>query len=381
MDKTKAASILSDLISFKTISTTPNLNIIDYLEHLHKPLGFDCVRIFEPKTKDRANLLCRIGPDTPGGLMLSGHTDVVPVKGQNWASDPFCLTKEGDRFVGRGAADMKGFIAATCCALESIDFKRLKKPLSLLWTYDEETGAHGSLVAAKELKKHFEFLPEAAIIGEPTSFNILRKHAGHVTVKISVKGKGAHSSDPASGISSIKALNEVLQGIFALESELKNELIEDEHFKRPFVTMNVGRIEGGSAVNIIPDEAFAEVGFRPLPSTSVEEIMDRIRGAAVYYCKTKGAEITIHKEHSVLALSTMPNTHLESILLPHASVNNQVAAAFATDAGNLNNIGIQCLIFGPGSIDVAHQANEWILQKDIEDAVHKITQVVQSYLF
>lgn len=381
MDHTSTVSILQNLISFKTISGQSNLLMLDYLEHWAKRFGFRCTRIFEKATPDRANLLCEIGPSAPGGLMLSGHTDVVPVAGQKWSSDPFCLKEESDRFIGRGTADMKGFIAATCFALQNLDLKRLKRPLSLLWTYDEETGAHGASLAARKLIKHMAILPEAAIIGEPTSFKILRKHAGHVTVKISVKGKGAHSSDPSLGISAIKALSEILHGIFMLETELRNELIADEHFKRPFVTMNVGVIEGGSAVNIIPDEASAIIGFRPLPQTSIEALMARIRGTAQHYCKTPGAVITVNQELVVPAMVTKANTRLEQTLLPLAKPDAQVAAAFATDAGHLNKLGIECLIFGPGSIDVAHQANEWILKSDLDDGVSKISRVIEEYLF
>jgi len=373
--------ILADLIAFKTVSSTNNLDLIEYLEGIFKPAGFSTLRIYGPESKTRANLLCQIGPETAGGLMLSGHTDVVPTAGQNWHSDPFCLKEEGDRFIGRGTADMKSFIAATCLAVKKVDLRRLKRPLSLLWTYDEEIGALGSRVAANELSSHFKYLPEAAIVGEPTSFNVYCKHAGHVTLNLSVRGKGAHSSDPSLGISAIKALVQVLQGIYELEDQLKQETIDDPHFLRPFVTINVGQVEGGSAVNIVPDRAKAVVGFRPLPGTDIKEILKRIHEVIKTHCHTPGACFELSEPQILPAMLTRTDTRLSRILLPLAKTSDQGAAQFGTDAGNLNEIGIESLIFGPGSIDVAHQANEWILKSDVDQAVQKISRVIADYLF
>lgn len=372
--------ILRDLIAFKTVSGTNNLALIDYLKHFFEDLGFSCERLYASEGNKRANLLCQIGPQVPGGLMLSGHTDVVPTDGQQWLSDPWDLKDAGDRFIGRGTADMKGFIASTCVALRLLNLTKLKKPLTLLWTYDEEIGALGSKAAAKELANYCKYLPESVLIGEPTSFNIYSKHAGHVTLSISARGKGAHSSDPALGISAIKALVSVLQGIFALEAELRAEIIDDPHFKRPFVTLNVGQIEGGTAVNIIPDQAKALIGFRPLPQTPVPRLLERIE-RIVREHQTPGVSFEISQPQILPAMVTAPGTRLENILLPLAASRTRGAAAFATDAGNLNELGIQCLIFGPGSIDVAHQANEWIAKSDVEQAIEKIAHIVQAYLY
>lgn len=370
---------LSDLVSFKTISTTPNAHIIKYLTDIFSQLGFETLTIPHPEDPNRANLLCRIGPEAPGGLMLSGHTDVVPTAGQDWRSDPFTLVEKDGRFFGRGTTDMKGFIAATYVALGELDLKRLKKPLSLLWTYDEEIGCRGSFVAAPLLRNSFTYLPEAALIGEPTDFQVLRMHSGHVSLHIHAKGKGAHSSDPSLGISAIKALNQVLNGIFALEKELAEETSLAEFFERPFVTLNVGEIKGGSAVNIIPDEASAFIGFRPLPDTSIEAIMERISARAHSSCTTTGAKIHVELDHCSPAMITEPNTKLEKILDKYRQPSTQVSAAFSTDAGNLNHHGIPSLIFGPGNINIAHQANEWIELSALQQAVSKLKGIINDY--
>lgn len=379
MPASNVALILKDLIAFKSISKQSNADIIDYLEHFLRPLGFDMVRIKSIDVPDRFNLLCQIGPAEPAGLMLSGHTDVVPVDGQNWLSDPFCLSEKDGRLIGRGTADMKGFIASTLCALKTISFDRLKQPLTLLWTYDEEVGCFGSQQAAPLLKEHLNYLPEAALIGEPTDFNILRMHAGHVTVRVHAKGKGAHSSDPTLGISAIKAINSALNGLFALEEELKQEISLAQYFKRPYVMLNVGEIHGGTAVNIVPDEASLVIGFRPLPDTSVEVTFDRIREAISQRLSEPKAKLTATIERSSPPMITKEGGRLEQILRPLAKSEANGAAQYSTDGGNLSQVGIECLVFGPGTIDVAHQANEWILQDDLEKAVDKIRTILHQW--
>jgi acetylornithine deacetylase len=372
-------TILRDLVSFKSISNQQNLDVIDYLEHLLRPIGFDIVRIMSPDLPKRANLLCKIGPDTDYGLMLSGHLDVVPVLGQNWDSDPFCLTEKENKLIARGAADMKGFIAAACLALSEMKLHGLKKPLTLLWTYDEEVGCLGSAQAAPLLKTYLTHLPSAAIIGEPTNFNILRMHAGHVTVKIHVKGRGAHSSDPDRGISAIKAMHQILHGLFALEEKLKSEISLPEYFERPFVIMNVGEIHGGSAVNIVPDETFINLGFRPLPDTSIDVMFERIVSTCQRSLSIDGASFHASIEKCSPPMITQKNSTLEQALLPFARKTSTCAAQYATDGGNLSQAGIECLVFGPGTIDVAHKANEWIDKGDLKDAAKKLSHIIKQW--
>jgi acetylornithine deacetylase len=371
---------LQDLIAFKSISGSPNTPIIDYLEAWALKLGFRCERIEHPHDPHRANLLCWIGPPQEGGLMLSAHTDVVPVSGQCWESDPFILYEKNDKLYGRGTADMKGFIAAVCCALSSFDFKRLAKPLSILFTYDEEIGCKGSALCAPLLRTILPSMPEAALIGEPTDFAIIRMHAGHLTLKISAKGKGAHSSDPALGVSAIKALHKVMSGLFKLEEDLKNEVSLAEFFARPYVTLNVGIINGGSAVNIIPDEASILIGIRPLPDSSIQKIMGRINQITQAVSKDSGAQIFVVQEDLAPAMITKTNTRLEQILRPYAREHKLKSVAFATDAGNLSQEGIECLIFGPGTINSAHQANEFIEKVALDQASYLISQIIEKYL-
>lgn len=376
MSTENVKDILRDLIAIKSLSRHSNEQIVDYLEQFLRPLGFDMVRIKSMDEPDRFNLLCRIGPDRPGGLMLSGHTDVVPVGGQNWQSHPFELVERDGRIYGRGTTDMKGFIAASLIALKQFPLEQLNAPLSLLWTYDEEVGCLGSQQAAPLLKHYFTHLPEAALIGEPTDFGILRMHAGHVTVRVHAKGKGAHSSDPDLGISAIKALHRAMQGIFALEDKLKSETSYQAHFKRPYVTLNIGEIHGGTAVNIVPDEAHITLGFRPLPDTSIDDMVARINEVAHKELGESKATITTHLERCSPPMMTKQGSRLEQILKPLANDTGSSAAQYSTDGGNISQHGIDCLIFGPGTIDIAHQANEWIAHKDLLSATEKLNSIL-----
>ncbi len=378
MASSLVTDILRDLVGFKTISSQSNSELIDYVEHFLRPLGFDMVRIKCPEAPSRYNLLCRIGPDKKGGLMLSGHTDVVPVAGQNWLSDPFVLTAREGRLYGRGTADMKGFIAATLVVLQQFDWNRLAQPLTLLWTYDEEIGCLGSQHAAPLLKDHLQHLPEAAIIGEPTSFSILRMHAGHVAVKVHAKGKGAHSSDPDLGVSAIKAIHHALSGLFALEAQLKDETSLEQYFRRPYVMLNVGEVRGGTAVNIIPDEASISLGFRPLPDTSIETMMERINEACTRAGVDGRAQISTKLMSCSPPMFTKEDGRLQNILRPFAK-EGAASAQYSTDGGNLSQSGIECLIYGPGTIDVAHQANEWILEAELSDAVTRLNGILSAW--
>lgn len=235
--------------------------------------------------------------------------------------------------------------------------------------------------AAGLIKNYLEKVPTKALIGEPTEFQILRIHAGHTTVKITAKGRGAHSSHPDLGISAIKALNGVINEINQLELSLKTEIHLPEYFERPYVAMNIGQIGGGSAINIVPDEAWMSLGFRPLPDVKSEEIVGRIEKAVGRAKVPQGAEVTLTMINEAPPMLTKSGTMLEEWLKPHAAPSKECAALFATDGGNLSQHGItETLIFGPGSIDVAHKANEWVKKADLEKCQSIIESIVKTHL-
>ncbi len=381
MQNLSIENILKKLISFKSISGSSNLSIVEYLEDLAKSLGFRTHRLVNPHNAQQANLLCEIGPSNQHGLMLCGHLDVVPVAGQDWQSDPFVLTSKEDKYIGRGVLDMKGFIASCFNALSSLNLNTIKNPLSLLFTYDEENGCHGSKQASIDLNKFLEFMPKSVLIGEPTDFGIIRMHKGHISISLDIIGKPFHSSMPDRGISAIKILNRALNALFDLEKELINEVVMPEFFERPFVVMNVGVIHAGNAINIVPERAQALIGIRPLPQTNTQELFRRIHEAIFRANYEYQSHISLKIMDEVAALFCQEHTMLENYLKPLANVSYKPAVDFATDGGNLAKTGMDCLIFGPGSISVAHTANEWIYKKDLALASNKLQELMRKMLF
>lgn len=372
---------LKNLISFDTTFKNGTTEIVRYLEAEAQRCGFTTFALPSAHDKNKQNLLCQAGPLDKDGLIISGHMDVVPVESQTWHSDPFTLSEKDDVYIGRGTTDMKGFIASSLAAFSSIDVTKLEKQLVLLWTYDEEVGCVGSGEAASLLGNYLQKVPTKALIGEPTDFKIFRMHAGHTTIKITAKGRGAHSSNPDLGISAIKALNGVINEINALERALQQEIHLPEHFERPYVTMNIGQIGGGSAINIVPDEAWMTLGFRPLPDIKSDAILDRIHQTIAKASLPAGAQIITQLINEAPPMLTKSGTELEQWLSPYANKAKGSAALFATDGGNLSKLGIETLIFGPGSIDVAHQANEWVKKADLEECQSIIEKLIASFLY
>jgi acetylornithine deacetylase len=283
------------------------------------------------------------------------------------------LTERSGKLFGRGASDMKGFIAATLTSFSQIDLKSLKRPLVLVFTYDEEIGCKGSSQFVAKHRSLPDWYPKEALIGEPTDLRILRMHPGHVTFQVTVKGKAAHSSKPDLGLSAIKAASRVIGLLETLEQELMGERRLEEHLERPYVTLNIGIIQGGQAVNIVPDHCEILVGYRPLPGDDPRGVFMRFE--EMLHNSDLSASSTL--QTITPALLTQDGTPLKSLLVPHALGTHAGAAAFATDGGNLSTLGISCLIFGPGSMDVAHKADEFIEQEALRAAPKAIADIIR----
>lgn len=372
---TDAIQLLKPLIAFDTVSSRSVMGLATHMASACEKLGFEVELLSDPDDPHKANVLCMAGPQKEGGLILSGHMDVVPTEDQPWHSDPFRLTEREGKLYGRGTADMKGFLACTLAALGRLDLKKLREPLALMWTYDEEVGCRGSHKLVHALQKTPRILPSEALIGEPTDFKILRMHPGHVSIKIVTHGLAAHSSKPDQGASAIKAMARILNTIETLEGELMQERRHEAHLERPFVVMNVGTIRGGQAVNIVPDRCDILLGYRPLPGDEALAVAKRLKERIEALGVREPLEWSMEVLSATPALLTPEGQPLQAILAPHAQSPNTGAAAFATDGGNLAALGIGSLIFGPGSIDVAHKANEYVEASALlrgTDAIEKI---------
>lgn len=372
----KVVDELSRLIAFPTVSNRPVVELAAHLAQKAEDLGFRVERFDPGDRPGKCSVIASIGdPEAVDGLVISGHMDVVPTEGQPWTSDPFRLTPKGDRLYGRGTADMKGFIAATYEGLARIPRGGYRRPLVLIWTHDEEIGCLGSAELAKAWAGRT--LPRACWIGEPTGFQIQRMHPGHVAIELVVEGRAAHSSRPDLGTNAIEAaaaIALVARGLADTLQTRKDAALPE--MERPWVTLNVAEIHGGRAINIVPDQCTLRIGYRPLPGQDpnqvYEELMERVT-ALKLPTPVHGRILRITP-----SMLTPDGTPLQPVLDTHAHDHRCGAASFATDGGNLAKLGMQPLVFGPGSIDVAHQADEYVPAGDLIRAVDVVESVVRN---
>jgi len=377
------ADLLARLVSFDTTSRNPNLPLARFLaDYLDRP-GV-AVRELPSPDGTKANLLVRVGPpldpEAPAaerrGLTLSGHMDVVPADDTDrWGSDPFTLTDRGDRWVGRGSADMKGFVALAANLAAELDPGRLAHPLALVFTYDEEVGCLGAghLVQTwRTGEGEPEVLPRAAVIGEPTELRVVRHHKGHLKLRLTYSGVSAHSAYPHLGQSAIEAAAEGVVRLAALRRELESERVPaSRHFPdAPFATLNVGTIRGGAAVNVVPDRCELAVGVRLLPGMDMDATVERVRSAVGDGPELDGVSVAP-------PLSAPEGAPVFRELLDLTGQEQADAVSYATDAGWLAELGLDCAIFGPGSIEVAHKPDEWMPKGDMARAREVLTGLIE----
>lgn len=372
----KVVEELSRLVAYPTVSNRPLLALAAHLAERAEDLGFRIER-FVPQDREgegKCTVIASIGPDdADGGLVISGHMDVVPTDNQPWTSDPFVATERNGALYGRGTADMKGFLAAVSEGLVSIAAGEYRKRLVLIWTHDEEVGCLGSSQLAQAMAG--QRFPRACWIGEPTEFQIQRMHPGHVAVEIEIKGRAAHSSIPELGLNAIEGAAEVVLLIRRWASDLALRRADLPEMERPTVAVNVATISGGSAINIVPDRCIVRLGYRPLPGQEPlepwRELESRLAALGI------AQPVHGHVMRVTPSMLTPVGTALQPWLTPHAKDTHCGAVTFATDGGNLAKLGMQPLVFGPGSISVAHQADEHVLIRDLIRTVDIVETVVR----
>ena len=361
---------LAQLVAFPTVSDRPITELAAYVASRNERQGFRVELFEDPEDPTKVNVVASAGPEEEGGLMLSGHMDVVPTEGQPWTCDPFTLTERGDRLLGRGTSDMKGFIAATLEALDRIDVSALRRPLVLVWTHDEEIGCVGAQKLVPRLRGRP--LPRQCLIGEPTDFQIFRMHPGHVAVRIELRGLSAHSSKPDLGRNAVKALGTLIQRLNALEEELKTEQALHDFLDRPYTTFNLATVRGGLAINLVPDRVVLELGYRPLPGDDPLAVFRRIQERVL------DLDATAEVLRMTQAMLTPDGTPLQRLCAVHAAHDRPLAASFATDGGALADLGIESIVFGPGSIDVAHAPDEYVNRGALLKAVEVVEAMVRE---
>ncbi|MDN3525931.1 acetylornithine deacetylase [Halomonas sabkhae] len=361
-----AVEILERLVGFATVSRDSNLALIEWVEAWLDDHGVDHWRV-ENDDGSKANLLARIGPNEAGGVVLSGHTDVVPVDGQPWSSDPFVLRDgDDDRLYGRGTCDMKGFIACALAEVPRWTELRLDKPIWLAFSYDEEVGCVGVPRLIERLMADHP-RPSTVIVGEPTLMQPVVAQKGATNLRTTVTGREAHSSQVYQGVSAIHVAARLVTRIEDVMRELKAEGRVDEAFNVVHSSLHVGRIEGGTAINIMARQCTFEWEVRHLPSDDFADLRGRVDAYATELAAEMqriAPETGIETQALNVTVPALADRDNDEVLALCRSLLGEAAdtsaVAYATEAGQFQRQGLSTLICGPGSISQAHQPDEYI---------------------
>jgi acetylornithine deacetylase len=361
---TRAIDLLDELIAFDTVSARSNLPLVDRVEAYLRDLRLDPVRV-PNAAGDKAALFVTVGPNVDGGVVLSGHTDTVPVTGQAWSSDPFTLRRAEGRLYGRGTCDMKGFDAVCLAMLPVFQKAPLRKPVHLLLSYDEEIGCLGSLDTIARFGADLP-RPAIAIVGEPTEMAVVDAHKSIATYRTTVHGHEAHSSNPEAGANAIEGACALISELYRLQSELEAEGDPSGRFKPGYSTVHVGTIEGGNARNILARCCTFGWEFRGLPGVDQKRAIKRLDSFAARVVQPKlrrfaeNAGIETEADVEVPGLALDPGSPAETLAKRLSRSNTTSTVAFATEAGQFQKAGLSTVVCGPGSIAQAHRPDEFI---------------------
>lgn len=355
--------ILRTLIEFDTTSRNSNLELIHWAQAYLSERGVASGLLFD-ESGEKANLWATIGPaDTPG-IMLSGHSDVVPVDGQNWATEPFRLVEKDNHLFGRGVADMKGFIAICLSHVDDFLAADLKTPINLAFSYDEEVGCLGGRQLA-EMLDGLDVKPRLCVVGEPTNMGVVIGHKGKSSWRVKVKGFECHSSLTHQGVNAVEYAADLIMSIRALGHHKRDQGPFDPAFDPPYTTVHTGVVNGGTALNIVPRDCEFLFEFRNLP---VDDTMEMFAGvearAAELTAEMQKIQpdtgITFERISWFAGLGTEEDSEVVSLTKSFAQSNNTAKVSFGTEAGHYHHAGVPTIVCGPGDIEQAHKPDEFI---------------------
>ena len=356
--------MIERLVGFDTTSAKSNLALIDFAQHYLESRGARCRRTLNAEAS-KANLFASLGPAAPGGVVLSGHSDVVPVDGQPWDSDPFRVVERDGRLYGRGTADMKSFLATALALVPEFQAQPLRRPIHIALSYDEEVGCTGVGAMLRDITENLP-APEMVIVGEPTDMRIVNGHKGCYLFETRVKGLAAHSSQPHRGGNAILAAGRLIAFLAEAAAQKRRAAPADSPFDPPYTTFNLGQIEGGKAINIVAQDCSFTWEFRPLPGEDTEAIVAAFEAharEAVLPALSEfapDAAIETARLATVLPLAPEAEGAAESLVRRLSGVNDSGVVSFGTEGGIFQAAGLSTVVFGPGSIDQAHKPNEFI---------------------
>jgi acetylornithine deacetylase len=378
----RSLEILARLVAFDTTSRGSNLALIAYVENELGKLGVGGRRV--PNADGtKTNLFATLGPRVEGGVVLSGHTDVVPVDGQPWTSDPFVLTRRGERLFGRGTCDMKGFLALALAAAPALAQASLKRPVHLAFSYDEEIGCLGAPAMIAEIARELP-TPSAVIVGEPTSMQAVRGHKGIAAFKVTVNGREAHSSLTHMGVSAVMHAARLMNSLTDLAERLEREADPDSPFTPKGATLTIGQVNGGTAVNILARECVFWFDLRTPPG------IDPLTVLAPFFAEVQAMDAALKAR----AAEAGARVDLRSITPPLApeidGPAEQLArllagdngpgrvVSYAAEAGQFQGAGFSTVICGPGSIDQAHQPDEYVDLSQMQRGAQFMGRLVEA---
>ncbi|MCK0195713.1 acetylornithine deacetylase [Ancylobacter sp. 6x-1] len=370
--------LLADLVAFPTISADTNVPLIDYVEGFLAGHGVTATRI---PTEDgqKANLFAVVGPPDRPGVILSGHTDVVPVAGQPWLDDPFRLRVTPDRAIGRGAADMKGFVACALRAVAKAASRPLARPIILALSHDEEIGCIGVRRLLPALAG-LEPRPDLCIVGENTGMRVLTAHKGKVMGSIDITGVAGHSSEPEKGVNAILLASDMIQVARAIQLRLKASARPDPDLSVPYTTLHVGVISGGTKVNIIPQNCSIGFEIRNHPEDDPDLILDELSEAArALAARHPGSAVTVAVSNRYPGLATDPDEPGVAFVQRLAGANGVGKAAYGTEAGLFREtLGITTVVCGPGDVAQCHTPEEYLLLSQITACDMLLDRLIES---
>ena len=376
--------ILKNLVSFQTESGKSNLELINYCELELRKSGASSFKTFN-NSKTQANLFSTIKGENSNdmGIVLSGHTDVVPAVHSEWTSDPYLVRVKDDKVYGRGTCDMKGFIACTLAIAPLFASSKLKKPIHFSYTFDEETGCLGApLVLADLKKKKLNF--STCIIGEPTNMKVITAHKGYNEYKTHFTGLSGHASNPKNGVSAIEYAIEYSNKLIELKNELKNKKIENNLFSPPYSTLQIGKISGGIGANVIADKCSLEWEVRPVKKSDgdfvTRSIDDFSKNVLLPKIKNNNPNGNIKKEiiGEVVGFNEKRVSEAVNLVCNLTGDNSKDTMSFGTEAGLFQNSGISTVICGPGSIEQAHTVDEYIAYDQIKKCLKMLISLKEK---
>jgi len=363
-----SAQILERLVGFPTVSRDSNLPLIEYVREFLAACGTDS-RLYLDVDGRKANLYASIGPAEQPGILLSGHTDVVPVDGQAWSSAPFELRQRNAQLYARGAADMKGFLACALRAARRAAGMTLRVPLQLAFSYDEEVGCLGVRSLIDDMARWSQ-RPRFCIVGEPTLLRPAVGHKGKTAFRAVCRGRAAHSANPERGVNAIHMAADLIERIRARQERIAQSGARDGAYEVPYTTLHVGVIHGGTVLNIVPSRCELEFEFRNIPGDDPAVLVGELRGDVATVARSNadstgpaaaGTGIDLQIEHDYPALDTPTDADVVELAAALTGHRQRIKVGYGSEAGLFSaRLGIPTVVCGPGSIEQAHKPDEFI---------------------